>query len=254
MEDARGRIEEAKAQLSELDSEIVVWLEGYLGRMFEKSDPQDPKTPHVRLPSPEEDVITGRPKVLVSQIIENMRVSLDYAVFALSKKNFPTLNERDPKFVIADSKVAFGRAAKKGLRYLTDDERNFIELLQPYHVKPDTLSVTALIRDAANVSKHRYLLSIRQQAMVDVIAADRKDEHKYGEEWLRFPAQDGSTIFFVKVADLRVFLFGRYNLLETLPRAHALTSALIDLFDEHLNGRPLPDSLEQVQVRVIPAS
>ena len=179
--------------------------------MFEKLSPQDPITPHIHLPSPEESVITGRPKVLASQIIENLRVALDYAVFALSKKNCPTLNEHDPKFVIVDNKVDFGRAAKKGLRYLTNDERKFIELLQPYRAKPGTLSVTALIRDAANVSKHRNLLSIRQQAnVVHIIRADRKDEHKYGEEWWRFPAQDGS-IFFVKVSDLRVLLFGRYN-------------------------------------------
>lgn len=250
MEDARDRIEEARAQLTELDNETVAWLQRYLGRMFEKSNPQDPETPYVHLPSPEESVITGRPKVLVSQIIENMRVALDYAVFALSKKNCPTLNERDPKFVIVDNEVDFARAAKKSLRYLTDDERNFIELLQPYRANPGSSSVMALIRDAANVSKHRNLLSIRQQAkVVNIIAADQKDEHKYGEEWLRFPAQNGSTIFFVKVSNFMVLLFGRYNLLETLPRAHMSTSVLIDLFDGHLNGRPLPDSLEKVQLR-----
>ena len=254
MEDARDRIEEARAQLTELDNETDAWLQSYLGRMFEKLDPQDPKTPHVHLPSPEESVITGRPKVLVSQIIENMRVALDYAVFALSKKNCPTLNERDPKFVIVDNKVDFDRAAKDGLRYLTDDERNFIELLQPYSVKPGTLSVTGLIRDAANVSKHRNLLSIRTTSeFCHIVRTDQKDEHKFGEEWRRFPAQDGS-VFFVKVSDFRVLLFDQYNLLEVLPLAHMLTSVLIDLFDDHLNGKPLPDSLEKVQVRVIPPS
>ena len=104
--------------------------------MIESLNPQDPNTPHIHLPSPEESVITGRPKVLASEIIENLRVASDYAVFALSKKNYPTLNERDPKFVIVDNKVDFGRAGKKGLRYPTDDERKFIELLQPYRAKP----------------------------------------------------------------------------------------------------------------------
>ena len=154
---------------------------------------------------------------------------------------------------IGPGAAAFDRAAKKGLKYLTDDERNFIELLQPYGVNPGTLSVTGLIRDAADVSKHQNLLSIRQQANFDIIRADRKDEHKYGEEWWRFPAQDGS-IFFVKASGLMVVLFEQYNLLENLPRAHMLTSVLIDLFDDHLNGKPLPDSLEKVQVRVIPRS
>ena len=253
MEDARDRIEEARAQLTELDNETDAWLQRYLGRMFEKLNPQDPLTPHVHLPSPEEAVITGRPKVLVSQIIENLRVALDYAVFALSKKNCPTLNERDPTFVIVDNKVDFDRASKKGLRYLTDDERNFIELLQPYRVKPGTLSVTGLIRDAANVSKHRNLLSIRTTSGCQIILSDQRDEHKFGEEWWRFPARDGS-VFFVKVSDFRVLLFERYDLLEVLPRAHMFTSVLIDLFDSHLNGKPLPDSLEKVQVRVIPPS
>ena len=253
MEDARDRIEEARAQLTELDNEIDTWLRAYLGRMFEKPNPRDPRIPYIHLPSPEESVITGRPRVLASQFIENLRVALDYAVFALSKKNCPALNERDPKFVIADDKPAFDRAAKRGLKYLTDDKRNFVELLQPYRVKPDALSVSGLIRDAANVSKHQKLLAIRQQANFSIVRADRKDEHKYGEEWWRFPAQDGS-IFFVKVSGLMVMLFERYNLLQVLPRAHMLTSALIDLFDGHLNGKPLPDSLEQVVVRVIPQS
>ena len=255
MEDARDRIEEAKAQLGELDDEVGAWLQRYLGRMFEKLDPQDPKTPHINLPIPEESIIAGRPKVLVSQIIENMRVALDYAVFALSKKNCPTLNERDPTFVIVDNKVDFDRAAKKNLKYLTDDERDFIELLQPYRVKPGTMAVMELIREAANVSKHRNLLSIRQQAnSVLIIAADQEDEHKFGDEWWRFPAQDESAFFFVKVSDFKVLLFGRYNLLEVLPRAHIFTSVLIDLFDDHLNGKPLPDSLERVHVQVIPPS
>ena len=249
MEDAHDRIKEARAQLTELDNEIVAWLRRYLGRMFEKRNPRDLRASHVHLPSPDESVITGRPKVLVSQIIENLRVALDYAVFALSKKNCPTLNERHPKFVIADNKLAFDRAAKKGLKYLTDDERNFIELLQPYRVRPGNLSVTGLIRDAANVSKHQNLLSIREQSNFDIIAADRKDEHRYGEEWWRFPAQNGS-IFFVKASSLRVLLFERYNLLDNLPRAYWVTRVLIDLLDNHLNGKPLPDSLEQVRVGV----
>lgn len=251
MDDARARIEEARVQLAELDNEIDAWLRSYLGRMFEKLDPRGPKTPHINRPGPEESVITGRPKVLVSQIFENLRVALDYAVFALSRKNCPTLNERDPKFVIADDKPAFDQAARKGLRYLTDEERDFIELLQPYRGKPGALSVTGLIRDAANVSKHRNLLSIRQQAdAVTIVRADRKDEQKYDEEWWRFPAQDGS-IFFVKPSGLKMALFEHYNLLDNLPRAHMAASVLIDVLDDHLNGKPLPDSLEKVQVRVI---
>ena len=251
MEDARDRIEEARVQLDELDDEIGAWLQRYLGRIFEKRNPQDPKTRRIDLPMPEESVITGRPKVLVSQIIENMRVALDYAVFALSKKNCPGMNERHPKFVIVDNKADFGRAAKNSLRYLTDDERDFIELLQPYRVKSGTTSVMELIRDAANVSKHRNLLSIRQQAnSVLIVVADQKDD-RFGEEWWQFPAQDGSGFFFVKVSDLKVLLIGRYNLLEVLPRAHIFTSALIDLFDAHLDGKPLPDSLEKVHIKVI---
>ena len=252
MEDARDRIEEARAQLTELDIETEAWLRAYLGRMFEKANSKDPKIPHIHLPSTDENIITGRPKVLVSQIIENLRVALDYAVFALSKKNYPTLNERIPKFVIAENKLAFDRAARKGLKYLTDDERNFIEQLQPYRVKPGAMSVTGLIRDATNVSKHRNLLSIYHKSNVNIIRADQKDEYKYDEEWWRFPAQDDS-IFFVKASDLRVVLFECYNLVEILPRAHMLTSVLIDIFYDHLNGNPLPDSLEKVEVRIIPS-
>ena len=55
----------------------------------------------------------------------------------------------------------------------------------------------------------------------------------------------------MKASDLKVVLFERYNLAENLPQAHMLTSVLVDLFEAHLNGKPLPNSLEQVQVRIV---
>ena len=48
----------------------------------------------LQLRHPKESNVKGRPRVLISQIVENLRTALDYMIFQLSVLNEPHLKER----------------------------------------------------------------------------------------------------------------------------------------------------------------
>ena len=45
----------------------------------------------------------------------------------------PNLNERVPQFLITDSQSEFEHQANNRLRYLTEEQKSFVEQMQPYH-------------------------------------------------------------------------------------------------------------------------
>ena len=73
----------------------------------------------------------GKPRVLVTQIVENLRTALDYMIFELSVLNERELNERLPQFVVADSESDFERQAK---RRLADIDAGLVEQIVVYKV------------------------------------------------------------------------------------------------------------------------
>ena len=54
--------------------------------------------------SAQASILTGRPCALVTDIVEDLRATLDYMVFELSALNVSDLNEQVPQFVIANTK------------------------------------------------------------------------------------------------------------------------------------------------------
>ena len=107
---------------NELTVEIEKYLYNYVKKMIKKDNPKS-KGSTIQLLGHEDHLITGRPKVLISDIVEKLRSALDYVVFQLSLMNVPHMNERIPQFVIADSKGKF-QSQRKKLKYLTDEQRN----------------------------------------------------------------------------------------------------------------------------------
>ena len=125
---------------------------------------------------PRDSVMTGKPRALVVDIVEDLRSSLDYMVFELSVLNTPDLTESTSQFVIADTKKHFDQQSKRRLRYLTYEQRTeFIERLQPFNGNP----MLALLRDIAKQSKHRRLLSLRDNSGWDIYMDDKKNRDKY---------------------------------------------------------------------------
>ena len=109
---------------------------------------------------PAADVMTGRPRALVVDIVEDLRSALDYMVFELSALNAPDLNRRTPQFVITDTKREFDKISKTRLRYLTEEQKTgLIEKLQPFSGNP----MLGILRDISGQSKHRRLLDVRDK-------------------------------------------------------------------------------------------
>ena len=111
----------------------------------------------LQLRHPKERTVKGRPRVLAAQIVENLRTSLDYMTFELSVLNKPDLNEKVPQFVIAYNESDFERQAKTRLRHLTDEQRNFVEQIQPYNGN----AMLGLLGEIAIQGKHRRLLALQ---------------------------------------------------------------------------------------------
>ena len=130
--DALARIGQAKENCISLAREMNEFLYKYVKGMVKGLD-RESGSFVLQLRHPKESNVKGTPRVLVAQIVENLRTALDYMIFELSVLNEPNLNERTPQFVIADRKSDFERQAKRRLRYLTNEQKSFVEQLQPYH-------------------------------------------------------------------------------------------------------------------------
>ena len=154
--------------------------------------------------------MSGAPQVLVAQIAESLRTALDYMVFRLSTLNEPNLNEQVPQFVIADSESAFRNQGRR-LRYLTDEQRGFVEQIQPYHGN----DMLALLQTMTNEGKHRRLLSVRDNTGLDIYFAEmtKKDEYR---GCFVYPGEKGNAIFAKPKGKEVVVLMGRYDAMTLL--------------------------------------
>lgn len=188
----------------------------------------------IQLRHPKDSNVGGRPRVLVVQIVENLRNALDYMVFQLSLLNDPDLNERVPQFVISRSKEEFERQAKTGLRYLTDEQESFIEQIQSYHEN----SMLGLLGEIAGPSKHRRLLSIRDNTGLDIYFAKmtKKDEFP---DYFVYPAEQGSAVFAKPMNEQIVVLLEKYNAVSTLKVMIELTEEIVRASYCFFQGRPL---------------
>ena len=128
--DALARIDQAKENYISLAREMDEFLYNYVKGMVKGLDR---KTGNfvLQLRRPKESNVRGKPRVLVTQIVENLRTALDYMIFELSVLNERELNERLPQFVVADSESDFERQAK---RRLADIDAGLVEQIVVYKV------------------------------------------------------------------------------------------------------------------------
>lgn len=211
LKDAIARIEKAKQDYISLYHKT----EEFLYQLFEgmpKGKDKQTGDYVIKMRNPKDFNLEGDAKVLTVQIIENLRSALDYLVFQLSAKNDPNLNERSPQFVIADDKTKFNRESKTRLKYLTDEEKKFIEEIQPYHGN----SFLRLLRDATNPGKHRQLLEVSTGGKVDIYLDKQKnkDHADYKNAWM-FP-QDDEMAVFVKLRQSIFVFMDKYDAMDLL--------------------------------------
>lgn len=210
LEHALTRVVKAQDDYNVLLDQLQTVLFEYIKGMIQGRDKESGSF-IVRLRHPKESSVLGKPSVLVSQIVEGLLCALDYLVFELSRLNAPDFNERQPQFVIADSETAFKGQAKKHLQYLTTEQVDFIEQLQPYRGG----AILGLLRDMANPSKHRHLLSFRNNTSWDIYFADMARRGEYQDAFV-YPVEDGQA-FFAKPKGTPLFLLlDKYDALRLL--------------------------------------
>ena len=226
LEDALHRLNQAKEDLKSLESAINEFHYEYVKGMVKGFDPVKGAFT-IQLRHPAESFVGGRPAVLVAQIAESLRAALDYTVFQLSKLNEPSLKERVPAFVIADSRQDFEKNTKAALRYLTAEQVDLIERLQPYQ---GNLTLN-LLRDITNPAKHRYLLRMLDLSLTDVYL-DKSDKQS-GEyrDCFVYPAGDGEHAIFARFrGQPRLTLLEKYKAFEVLGLMISQTETIIWTF------------------------
>ena len=178
-------------------------------------------------------ILTGRPRALVADIVEDLRAALDYMVFELSALNAPDLNEQAPQFVIAETKKDFDRQSKRRLCYLTEEQKTeFIEKLQPFNGNP----MLGILRDISGRSKHRRLLAVRDSTSWEIHMAEANTKGEY-ENWFMYPMDKGNAIF-ARPKSCRISMLEKYDALETLKAMAEHVGEIIWLSHCFFEGRP----------------
>ena len=235
LEDARTRIESAADKhaefLREAERFVYLYVKGML-RGFDGGD--DFK---MQLPKPKDGYMTGRGRLLAVEIIEDIRSTLDYVVYALSLRNEPSMNPKNPKFVIADDKKSFDGQAKGALKHLTAAERGFVEALQPFSTRNEMLS---LIRDAANKVKHRNLLTVEDVSKLEIVFGDLDMKEEY-KKWWCYPQDKGTAVF--ARGELRVRMLGGYDAVGLLSAMVDTGSQIVGAVDRYLKSGTFPQIL-----------
>ncbi len=201
--DAFARLSQAAEDYNSFVGEIDRFFYDYFAGM--KTGP-DEGGAFVQLRPPLDSVMQGRPQVLVAQIVEHLRAALDRMVFALSAQENQQLNEKVPQFVIAETPEDFRSQARR-LRYLTTEQRGFIEDLQPYQEGRGILRVLA---DMVNASKHRRLVWAADCSGCEVIFAERSTRDQY-QGYFEFPIGGTNSSLFVKREGRRAVTLGDRN-------------------------------------------
>ena len=231
--DASARLNQAKENYASLAHELNEFMYDYVKGMV-NSKPDESGNFSLRLRHPKESNVIGRPVVLISQIVENLRTTLDYMIFELSLLNEPDLNERVPQFVIADSRFDFEREAKTRLRHLTTEQKSFVEQLQPYNGN----WMLALLGELAIQGKHRRLLSLRDNTGLDIYFCGIEKWEEYQDCFI-YPLEKGKAIF-AKPKDQPVFLLTeKYDAMPTLKKMIEHTADIVRVSYCFFRGLPL---------------
>lgn len=233
LEDALARIEQAKENYISLTSEINEFLYNYVKGMVKGLDPETGDLV-LQLRDSKDSNVRGKPVVLVSQILENLRTALDYMVFQLSVLNKSELNEREPQFVIADSESKFESQAKTCLRHLTDEQKDFVQQIQPYHGN----WLLALLGEITAQVKHRRLLSIRNITGLQIYASEITKQEEYKDCFV-YPFEDGQAIFARPKSKPVFLLIEKYDAMLFLKAMIEHVEDILQVSYCFFQGRPL---------------
>ena len=233
LEDALARLGQAKEGYFDLLRELDKFLHDHIQGMIKGFD-TNTENFTLQLPSPKESAIRGRPRVLVAQIVENLRTSLDYMIFELSALSEPDLKERLPQFIISDSESDFNSQAKNRLRYLTAEQRRFVEKIQPYHGN----TVLGLLGEMVNPGKHRRLLSLQNVSAMRIVFGEITKQEEY-KGYFMYPVGRGCAVFAGPKNKATFLLIGQYNAITLLREMIGHVEDVLRVSYCFFQGRPL---------------
>ena len=154
-------------------------------------------------------------------------------VFELSRLSKLDFDERVPQFVIADSKEAFEDQAKNRLRYLTEEQKGFIELLQPYNGG----EILAPLKGMAVQGKHRHLLSLQERTGWDIYLAPMSKRKEY-TDCLVYPVEEGQAFFARPKGEPVFLLLDKYDAIGMLGGMIQLVSDIVQVSYCFFQGTP----------------
>ena len=229
--DAWTRLYRSKENYDALSEEVTNFMYEYVKGMVKGWDPETEGF-NLQLRHPRESIMTGRPRALVVDILEDVRAALDYMVFELSALTTPDLDERVPQFVIADTKEDFDRQSKYRLRYLTVEQKTeFIEKIQPFNGN----HMLSILRDISGPSKHRRLLSMRDNSGWDIYMDDATKREEYKDCFV-YPMEKGHAIF-ARPKSCDIILLEKYDAMELLKAMAEHVGDIIQLSHCFFEGR-----------------
>ena len=228
-----ARLGQAKEDYFGLAHELNEFLYDYVKGMIKGFD-RDSGNFVLQLRHPKESTVKGRPRVLAAQIVENLRTSLDYMTFELSVFNKPDLNVRVPQFVIADNESDFERQAKTRLRHLTNEQRHFVEQIQPYNGN----TMLGLMGEIAIQGKHRRLLSLQDVTGLDIYFAEITKQEEY-EGCFVYPLEKRMAIFARPKDKATFLLIEKYEAMGLLQDMIGHVEDILRVSYCFFQGRPL---------------
>ena len=232
LEHSRARIESAADKHDQFLQEAERFVYRYVKGMIKGFGERDNFI--IRLHKQKDSHMSGKPRVLATEIVESVRSALDYIVFALSERNNPAVNPKHPKFVIADNRESFDAQAKVALKHLRDAERAFMEALQPFSTNNGMLS---LIREAANKVKHRELLTVVNNSSLKIVFGEiaKKDEYS---GWWCYPQDKGAAVY--ARGELKVSMLEKYEAADLLHGMIVTGAGVVEAFDRYLATGAFP--------------
>ena len=232
--DAWARIEQANDDYMSFVSEMTnVWYK-LIGGMLKGFDGET-ENYVIQFPNPRKFIeVKGKPNVLIGQIVENLRSALDYMVFELSELNDLKLKPSTPEFVIAESESDFQGRARRRLKHLTDEQRGFVEQLQPYRGN----WLLGLLAKMAGAIKHRRLLAIRDTTGFDIYFAPLEKQSEY-QDCFDYSVGKGRAVFARPKGRLQVVLMEEYDGTELLKSMIEHVAEIVEISSCFFEGRPL---------------
>lgn len=237
--DAYARVHEAVSDFKKLESEVTTFHRRTVAKMA-KGWSNERNSFVISLPPAKlahKGKVTSRIRLLCGRVSEHLRAALDYAIVRVSRENNSELVERDVKFILAKNDVSFGHQAKRALKYVNADVKNWVERLQPYHGN----EVLAFIRDTSNIAKHRSLVKIKHATSLTIVLHDNQDTTKFLDEseWWKIPAGEGHT-YLARADRSQLIVRNRFDALTVLPICIEHVHMILNSLECYLQNRHFP--------------